>query len=221
MIRIAPSTLSADFRRLEEEVLAVVDSGADYLHFDCMDGHFVENLTYGPMVVRALRGLTDIPFDVHLMITNPEAQVDAYAEAGADHIMFQVEVDPRPVRLLNRIRALGKKAGIVYNPATPLGEIEAVLPFADLVMLMSVEPGASGQVFMPVALHKIRALRELIDRNGYPTLISVDGGVNTETGPVVIGAGVDIIVTGSWYFKHPQGYAGAVRELRAMEKAKA
>lgn len=221
VIKIAPSTLCASFRRLEEDILAVVESGVDYLHFDCMDGHFVENLTHGPLIIQALRDLTDIPFDVHLMITNPEAQIESYAEAGADHILFQVEVDPRPVRLLSKVKAAGKKAGVVYNPATPLGEVETLLPSADIVMVMSVEPGAAGQAFMPVALHKIRALREMIDRNGYQTLISVDGGINAETAPLVIGAGADVIVSGSWFFRHAEGYAGAVRQLRAMARPQA
>ncbi len=182
-----------------------------------MDGHFVENLTYGPIVLKALRELTDIPFDTHLMIANPDAQIESYAEAGADHILFQAETDARPVRLLNRIRALGKKAGIVYNPATPLGEFETILPAADIVMLMSVEPGAAGQKFMPVALDKIRVLREFIDREGLPTLISIDGGVNDETAPAIIEAGIDLIVTGSWFFNHPEGYAGAMADFRRMD----
>ncbi len=182
-----------------------------------MDGHFVENLTYGPIVLKALRELTDIPFDTHLMIANPDAQIESYAEAGADHILFQAETDARPVRLLNRIRALGKKAGIVYNPATPLGEFETILPAADIVMLMSVEPGAAGQKFMPVALDKIRVLREFIDREGLPTLISIDGGVNDETAPAIIEAGIDLIVTGSWFFNHPEGYGGAMADFRRMD----
>ena len=219
MLKIAPSTLAADFRRLEEETRALTAAGADWLHFDCMDGHFVENLTYGPMVIRALRPLTDIPFDVHLMITNPDAQVEAYAEAGADHILFQREVEDRPVRLLNRIRALGKKAGIVYNPATPLTAVEAILPYCDVFLVMSVEPGAGGQEFMPIALRKIELLRRMIDREGLPTLISVDGGINSETAPQVVAAGVHAIVSGSWLVKHPGGYAGAVQELRALEES--
>ena len=208
--------LCSNFRRLEEEVLALEAAGADWLHFDCMDGHFVDNLTFGPVLLAALRELTKLPFDTHLMISNPAEQIEKYAAAGADLIMFQRETDDRPVRLLNHIRALGKKAGIVYNPATPLGELEAILPFADAVLVMSVEPGAAGQAFMPIALSKIRALREFIDREGLPTLISVDGGVNRETGPKVLAAGVHAMVCGSWLFGHEGGYAGAVEELRGM-----
>ena len=217
MIKIAPSTLCADFRKLEQETRALVEAGVDWLHFDCMDGHFVENLSYGPLILRALRDLTDIPFDAHLMIANPETQIEAYAEAGADHILIQREVDARPVRLLNRIRSLGKKAGIVYNPATALESLEAILPAADIVMIMSVEPGAAGQSFMPIALRKIETLREMIDNEGLSTLISVDGGINSETAPWAIAAGVDVIVSGSWLFNHEDGYAGAVAELRAIE----
>jgi ribulose-phosphate 3-epimerase len=216
VIKIAPSTLSADFRNLGAEVASVAASGADWLHFDCMDGHFVEHLTYGPLVVRALRELTDMPFDVHLMIANPDAQIERYAEAGADHILFQREVEARPIRLLERIRGLGRKAGIVYNPATPLAEVEALLPWTDVIMLMSVEPGAGGQAFMPSALPRIELLRELIDREGLPTLISIDGGVNAQTAPAIIAAGVDVLITGSWFFRHPGGYAAAAAELKAM-----
>ncbi len=216
MIRIAPSILCSDFRKLEQEALALTGAGADWLHFDCMDGHFVENLSFGPLVLKALRPLTDLPFDAHLMVTNPDAQVEAYAEAGADHILVQREADARPVRLLERIRALGKKSGIVYNPATELDSLEAILPAADIVMIMSVEPGAAGQGFMPIALPKIAALRSAIDRLGLSTLISVDGGVNGETAPRVIAVGVDAIISGSWLFRHPGGYGGAVAELRRL-----
>jgi ribulose-phosphate 3-epimerase len=220
VLHIAPSMLCSDLTRLGEEVKAVVDSGADWFHFDIMDGHFVENLTFGPVLLKAARPLTDLPFDVHLMITNPDAQIESYAEAGADHILFQREVDDRPVRLLNRIRALGKKAGIVYNPATSVLGIEALLEAADLVLMMSVEPGAAGQAFMPIALRKISHVRKLIDQLGLPTLISVDGGVNDVTGTDVLQAGAHAVVTGSWYFNHPQGYQGAVAELREMDRVR-
>lgn len=216
MLKIAPSILCADFRRLGEEVAALTEAGADWLHFDCMDGHFVDNLTFGPVLLQALRPLSPLPFDAHLMVTNPAAQVELYAEAGADHIMFHAEVETRPVGLLSRIRALGKKAGLVYNPATPLECMEAILPAADCVLIMSVEPGAAGQPFMPIALRKIAALRELIDREGLSTQIAVDGGVNRETGPEVVAAGADVVITGSWLFRHEGGYRGAMEELRGM-----
>jgi ribulose-phosphate 3-epimerase len=216
MIRIAPSMLCSDFTALGREVAALVEAGADWLHFDCMDGHFVENLTFGPVFIQALRPLTDIPFDVHLMISNPDEQIERYAEAGADNILVQREADDRPVRLLNRIRALGKKAGIVYNPATSLHDMEVILPWADVVLVMSVEPGAAGQRFLPVALEKIAALRDFVDVEGLPTLIAVDGGVNRETAPQVLRAGADVIVSGSWLFEHPDGYAGAISELRRI-----
>jgi ribulose-phosphate 3-epimerase len=215
LLKISPSILCSNFRRLEEEVLALEAAGADWLHFDCMDGHFVDNLSFGPLVLKALRGLTKLPFDTHLMITNPDAQLERYIEAGADSIMFQREAEDRPVRLLNRIRSLGKRSGIVYNPATPLECMETILPSADIVMLMSVEPGAAGQEFMPIALRKIEALRRLIDDEGFPTLIAVDGGVNRETAPLVLAAGVDVIISGSWLFKHEGGYRGAIEELHS------
>ena len=189
MIRVSPSMLCADFRKLGQEVNDLVSAGADGLHFDCMDGHFVDNLTFGPVLLKGLREVTDAVFDVHLMIQNPAQQIDLYAEAGADNILFHQEVDPRPVRLLNRIRSLGKKSGIVYNPATPLECLETILPSADLVLIMSVEPGAAGQEFMPIALDKIERLRRFIDDEGLPTLILVDGGVNTETAPWWSGPG--------------------------------
>lgn len=214
MIRVSPSMLCSNFTVLGQEVAALVEAGADWLHFDCMDGHFVENLTFGPVFIKALRSLTDVPFDVHLMIANPDEQIERYAEAGADSILVQREADDRPVRLLNRIRALGKKAGIVYNPATSLHDMEVVLPSADIVLIMSVEPGAAGQRFMPVALDKIAALRDFIDVERLSTLIAVDGGVNTETAPQVLRAGADVIVSGSWLFEHPAGYAGAISQLR-------
>jgi ribulose-phosphate 3-epimerase len=216
MIRVSPSMLCANFTVLGQEVTDLVEAGTDWLHFDCMDGHFVENLTFGPVFIKALRALTDVPFDVHLMISNPDEQIERYAEAGADNILVQREADDRPVRLLNRIRALGKKAGIVYNPATSLHDMEVVMPAADIVLIMSVEPGAAGQRFMPIAVDKIAALRDFIDVEGLPTLIAVDGGVNTETAPQVLAAGADVIISGSWLFEHPQGYAGAMAELRRV-----
>lgn len=218
MIKVSPSMLCADFSRLGQEATDLVDAGADWLHFDCMDGHFVDNLTFGPVLIKGLREITNAVFDVHLMIGNPAEQIDKYAEAGADQILFHIEVDPRPVRLLNHIRSLGKKSGIVYNPATALQCLETVLPAADLVLIMSVEPGAAGQQFMPIALRKIETLREFIDAEGLATEILVDGGVNTETGPLVVQAGVDAIISGSWLFTHPDGYAGGVSYLKSLQR---
>jgi ribulose-phosphate 3-epimerase len=216
LIGIAPSLLSADFARLGEEVQSVAASGAEWLHFDCMDGHFVDNLTFGPLIIQHLRPLSQIAFDVHLMVSNPVEHIDKCAAAGADHILIQRESDTRPIRLLERIRSLGKKAGLVYNPATSLADAELLLPYCDIVMLMSVEPGAGGQSFIPSALPRIRELRELIAEAGLDTLVSIDGGVNAETAPAIIEAGIDVLITGSWFFRHPGGKTGAVADLRAI-----
>lgn len=216
MITVAPSMLASNFRNLQDEVEALMQADADCLHFDIMDGEFVENITFGPMLMKHLRELTDLPFNAHLMVNNPERQIGPCAEAGADHILFQVEADDRPVRLLDTIHELGCKAGVVYNPATPLEGVDAILPEAEMVLVMSVEPGAGGQAFMPVALDRIRTLRKMIDEAGLETQIAVDGGINTETAPRVIAAGVDFIVSGSWLFNHERGYGGAIEELRQM-----
>ncbi len=217
-IRIAPSILSADFARLGEEVRAVSEAGADYIHIDVMDGHFVPNVTIGPMVVAALRPHSDRPFDVHLMISPVDAFVPAFAEAGADIITVHPEAGPHLHRTVQLIKSLGKKAGVALNPATPIAAIEHVLDEVDLVLVMSVNPGYGGQAFIPATLDKIAALRRTIDARGRTIDLQVDGGVNLDTAPQVIAAGADVLVAGSATFRgDPAAYAENIRRLRAPD----
>jgi ribulose-phosphate 3-epimerase len=212
---IAPSILSADFSRLGEEVRAVAAAGADVIHVDVMDGHFVPNITIGPLVVRAVRQVTDLPLDVHLMIENPDRYLEAFAAAGADWLTVHVEVDHHLHRTVHRIKELGKKAGVVLNPATPLAMVEPILADVDLVMIMSVNPGFGGQSFITSALPRIRRLKEMIDARGLHAGIEVDGGISPETLPEVVAAGANIFVAGSAIFGRPD-YAGAIAEMRAV-----
>jgi ribulose-phosphate 3-epimerase len=200
MIRIAPSILSADFARLADEIARVEAAGADWLHVDVMDGHFVPNLTLGAPVVAAIRKVTKLPLDVHLMVTNPAELVEAFAAAGADWLTVHVETEPHLHRLIGRIRELGVKPGVVLNPATPLITVEEILPEVDMVLLMSVNPGFGGQSFIPSTLSKIRRLKEQIRQSGRTTLIEVDGGINAVTAPKVVQSGADILVAGSAVF---------------------
>ena len=212
---IAPSILSADFSRLGEEVRAVTAAGADVIHVDVMDGHFVPNITIGPLVVKAVRKVTELPLDVHLMIENPERYLEDFAQAGADWITVHVETGYHLHRTVHRIKELGKKAGVVLNPATPLAMVEHLLADVDLVMLMSVNPGFGGQSFIPATLPKIRRLREMITERGLPTGIEVDGGISPETLPGAVAAGANIFVAGSAVFGKPD-YAGVIARLRAV-----
>ena len=194
---IAPSILSADFSRLGEEVTAVEQAGADWIHVDVMDGHFVPNITIGPQITRAVHDVTTLPVDVHLMITDPDLYIDKFAQAGASMITVHVEACTHLQRTLTAIRELGTQAGVVLNPATPLSSIEWVLEYTDMVLLMSVNPGFGGQTFIPNSLDKIRALREMIDDQNLEVLIQVDGGVNLTTIADVVKAGADVLVAGS------------------------
>jgi len=213
-ILISTSMLSSDFARLGEEAHALDAAGTDWLHWDCMDGHFTKPLTFGPLVLRALRDHTDLFFDAHLMLTNPEAQIPLFADAGANGITVHLEATDAPARLLDDIRARGCKSGLTVNPPTPLDEVERLLPHCDTVMLMGVMPGYSGQEYDEDTTRRIAQVRAAIDRAGLDTLIEVDGGINTDTACLALAAGVDVLVTASFVFSHPRGYAAALRELR-------
>ena len=200
-LKIAPSILSADFARMGDAVARLAGYGADWVHFDVMDGHFVPNLTFGPMMCAAVRPLTHLPLDVHLMVERPGDYVEPFHAAGADCITFHVEADAHVHRTLQSIRARGMRAGVVLNPATPVCMAEPVLPLCDLVLLMSVNPGFGGQAFFPEVLDKIRALRALIDARGLPTEIEVDGGINPDTARLCAAAGATVLVAGSSVFR--------------------
>jgi ribulose-phosphate 3-epimerase len=219
--KIAPSILSADFAKLGAEVAAIAAAGADYVHVDVMDGHFVPNITIGPAVVKALASHAAIPFDVHLMIAPVDPFVAEFAAAGADIITFHPEAGPHPHRTVQLIKSLNKKAGISLNPATSLDVLDYLLPELDLVLVMSVNPGFGGQAFIPSALEKIAEIRRRIDKvsagqNGRPIDLEVDGGINAETAKAAVKAGADVLVAGTATFKGgPTAYAGNIAGLRA------
>lgn len=219
MIKIAPSILSADFSRLGEEILAIAEGGADYVHIDVMDGHFVPNITIGPLVVDAVRKVTDLPLDVHLMIKNPDLYIPDFARAGADIITVHQEAVPHLHRTIQLIRSLGKKAGVSINPATPVSTLDVILEDLDLVLVMSVNPGFGGQSFIPSALGKIEALRREIDRRGLAVELEVDGGVKTDNIGTIASAGADVFVAGSAVFGTPD-YRATIAALKAAGSAR-
>jgi ribulose-phosphate 3-epimerase len=211
---IAPSILSADFAKLGEEVTAIAEAGADWIHVDVMDGHFVPNITVGPAIVRALRPFTKIPFDVHLMIAPCDPYLAAFAEAGADSISVHVEAGPHLHRSLQAIRSLGRKAGAVLNPATPVSSVKHVLDLVDLVLVMSVNPGFGGQAFIGSAVDKVAELKAMIGSRAIR--IEVDGGISPKTAGLVAAAGADTFVAGSAIFKGgPSQYVANIAAIRA------
>ena len=214
-IQIAPSILSADFTRLGDDVRAVDLAGADVIHVDVMDGHFVPNITFGPLVVKALRAVTTKELDVHLMISDPDAYVDAFAAAGADWITVHAETGVHLHRTIARIKDLGKRAGVVLNPATSLSTLDCILEDVDLVMVMSVNPGFGGQSFIPSSIEKIRRLRELVDARRLDVDIEVDGGVSSTTISGIAAAGANVFVAGSAIFGSSD-YAATIAQLRKL-----
>jgi ribulose-phosphate 3-epimerase len=212
-IRIAPSILASDFSRLGDEIRAAEAAGADSIHVDVMDGRFVPNITIGPMVVAAVRKVTKLPLDVHLMIVEPERYIDAFAEAGADLLTVHAEATPHLHRLVQHIRSLGKRAGVALNPHTPLSPLDVILPDLSLVLVMSVNPGFGGQQFIEAVVPKIRALRDEITRRKLNVDIEVDGGITPETSRIVVDAGANVLVAGSAVFKAPD-YRQAIAALR-------
>ncbi len=213
-IKLASSILAADFAHLAQEVAAAEAAGADYIHVDVMDGHFVPQITMGPLVVEALRKVTGLPLDVHLMVEEPQKHLQAFAEAGADILTVHQEAEVHLHRAVERIRSLGVKPGVSLNPMTPIAQIEEVLPYVDLVLLMTVNPGFGGQEFIPSMLEKIERMRRLLDERGLGCELEVDGGINVETAPQVVAAGARVLVTGEAVFESREGVGSAIKALR-------
>lgn len=212
---IAPSILAADFARLGEEVEAVAKAGADWIHLDVMDGHFVPNISFGPSVVKALRGRTPLPFDVHLMIAPVDPYLEAFAKAGADQILIHIEAGPHTHRSLQLIRQLGAKPGIVLCPATPADAIAEVMDLVDVILVMTVNPGFGGQKFLASQLPKITRIREMIEQSGRDIRLAVDGGIDATTAPLATRAGADVLIAGSAVYGKPD-YAAAIASLRSL-----
>lgn len=215
MVKIAPSILSADFARLGEEVRTATEAGADYIHVDVMDGHYVPNITMGPAILRAIRPVTALPLDVHLMISDPDRYLEDFAKAGANILTVHVEATLHIYRTLQAIHNLGLKAGVALNPGTSLSNIEEVLPYADLILIMTVEPGFGGQSFIPAVLHKLGRLSELLQNRNLSPEVEVDGGIDPQTTPQVIQRGANVLVAGSAIFNKRASVNENIRLLRA------
>jgi len=213
---LAPSIIASDFAHIAEEIAAIESAGADWIHVDVMDGHFVPTITVGPLFVEALKRVTKLPLDVHLMISEPEKHVDAFANAGASNITVHVETCPDLPAMIKRIHALGCTAGVTLNPATPASALDAVLPTVELVLVMSVNPGYSGQKFMPDMVAKVEEIRAKLNALRSTAHLEVDGGMNAETIPLMKKAGANAFVTGNAAFKHPQGSAAGVKALKGI-----
>jgi len=214
MIKLAPSILSANFARLGEQVGEVAEAGADYIHIDVMDGHFVPNITIGAPVVASIRPVTGLPLDVHLMIEHPERYISQFVEAGADIITVHVEASPHLNATIRAIKRLGVRAGVSINPPTPIGTVEEFLPHVDLVLVMSVNPGFGGQPFIPETLPRIAHIRKILNDRGLHAELEVDGGINADNAPDVVKAGADVLVAGNSIFKAKEGIRRAMRRLR-------
>ncbi|MDP2936123.1 MAG: ribulose-phosphate 3-epimerase [Dehalococcoidia bacterium] len=214
MTKLSVSILSADFSRLGQQVAEAEAAGADYIHVDVMDGHFVPNLTIGPVVVAGLRPTTRLPLDVHLMIEAPERYLADFVKAGADILTVHVETCPHLYSTIQQIKGLGVKAGVSLNPGTSLSTLEEVLPLVDLVLVMSVEPGFGGQSFIPSSVDKVRRLREMLDQAGLRPELAVDGGIGPQTAPAVVKAGAEVLIAGSAVFSKKKSVAENVREIR-------
>lgn len=215
-IKIAPSILAADFAHLGAQIEEAQRAGADWIHVDVMDGRFVPNISIGIPVVEAVRRVTDLPVDVHLMIVEPERYVQAFADAGADHLTVHVEASPHLHRTVQQIHSLGLQAGVALNPATPLSAVEEILPDVDLVLVMSVNPGFGGQHFIPSALGRLQRIRQMIDAIGGHVEVEVDGGIDAQTACNVVAAGATVLVAGSAIFGSALGVAEAMRRIRQV-----
>jgi ribulose-phosphate 3-epimerase len=213
---LAPSIIAADFAHIADEIAACESAGADWLHVDIMDGHFVPTITIGPLFVEACKRSTKLPLNVHLMIENPDKHIDAFAQAGANHIIVHVETCPNLSKTLEKIKSYGCMAGIALNPATPASELDSALPLADLVLVMSVNPGYSGQAFIPGMIGKVEEIRNKLNALRSKAYLEVDGGISIDTLPLMQKAGADTFVAGNSVFKHPKGIGEGIRELREL-----